>query len=176
MDAKYYGVPQSRQRIMFLGVREDLNTEPSYPTPRTRPMTVRAALVGADVSYLPCPLVSAKSMDLVRVVPPYQRGQDVTGKGFWDLKRLAWDKPARTMLKIGYIMGTPVMLHPSENRGFSIGEAKRLSSFPDDFKFAGTWADAWARIGDAVPPLFMRAIAEHIDTKILRMTQDRAGP
>ncbi|SNY26814.1 DNA-methyltransferase (dcm) [Orenia metallireducens] len=55
-------------------------------------------------------------------------------------------------------------LHPFENRGLSLREGARIQSFPDDFIFEGDF-DAIARqIGNAVPPLMSRAIAEHILT------------
>jgi DNA (cytosine-5)-methyltransferase 1 len=39
---------------------------------------------------------------------------------------------------------------------------KRIASFPDAFQFSGTFRDAWGQIGNSVPPLFMKAIAEHV--------------
>lgn len=167
MDAKYYGVPQSRRRVIFIGVREDLGMEPSHPKPKTRPVTVREALYGADVGYLPAKPIQPKRMVLARRIHPYGSGADVTGGSFFNHQRLAWDKPARTVMKTAYRMGLPLLLHPDEQRGLSIGELRRLASFPDDFRFVGMWEDAWARIGNAVPPLLMKAIAEHIRDSIL---------
>lgn len=46
-------------------------------------------------------------------------------------------------------------------------EAKRISSFPDGFIMTGKYNDAWARIGNSVPPLFMRSIARHVRAEIL---------
>ncbi|NPV52199.1 MAG: DNA cytosine methyltransferase [Firmicutes bacterium] len=167
MNAKYYGVPQSRERMIFIGVREDLGIEPSHPKPQMRPVTVREALEGVDMGYLPPKAVSPKKMSLVRMIPPGRTGADVTGGSYFNVARLAWDRPSPTILKTGYMMGVPVRLHPDEDRGFSIGELRRLASFPDDFQFVGTWEDAWARIGNAVPPLLMKAVAEHIRDNIL---------
>ncbi|MGB1285039.1 MAG: DNA cytosine methyltransferase [Aggregatilineales bacterium] len=44
LNAMYLGVPQSRQRMIFIGVREDLGIEPSHPKPQTRPITVKDAI------------------------------------------------------------------------------------------------------------------------------------
>ena len=44
----------------------------------------------------------------------------------------------------------------------TIAEMKRISSFPDDFQFIGSRKDRIARIGNSVPPLLMKAIAEHV--------------
>lgn len=50
LNAMYYNVPQSRERVIIIGVRNDLGIEPSHPKPQTRPVTVREA-IGADGSY-----------------------------------------------------------------------------------------------------------------------------
>jgi DNA (cytosine-5)-methyltransferase 1 len=174
MDAKYYGVPQSRQRVIFIGVREDLGLEPSHPAPQTRPLTVRTALEGADSNDLPAPPIRSTKIDVVKSIPPSENGSYVMGEShYFNVGRLAWGRPSKTLMKTGYMMGVPLILHPEQDRGLSIAEAKRLSSFPDNFKFVGDWADAWARIGDAVPPLFMKAIAEHIEANILSKIKDR---
>lgn len=57
--------------------------------------------------------------------------------------------------------------HPYEPRRFTILEVKRICSFPDDFKMSGTFEQRWARLGNAVPPLMMKAVAEAIHTHIL---------
>lgn len=41
LDASYFGVPQMRQRLFFVGVREDLNIEPSHPKAQTRPTALQ---------------------------------------------------------------------------------------------------------------------------------------
>ena len=58
-------------------------------------------------------------------------------------------------------------LHWTEPRSLAISEAKRLTSFPDAFTFEGSFHEQWARLGNCVPPLFMRAIAEHLRAEIL---------
>jgi site-specific DNA-cytosine methylase len=44
---------------------------------------------------------------------------------------------------------------------------KRFASFPDQFRFEGTWSDAIQRIGNSVPPRFMQKIAEHLKDNVL---------
>ena len=48
MNAKYYGVPQSRQRLIWIGIRNDLGIEPSFPTPNKKYLTVREAFLGRE--------------------------------------------------------------------------------------------------------------------------------
>jgi DNA (cytosine-5)-methyltransferase 1 len=58
-------------------------------------------------------------------------------------------------------------LPPFEPRKFTIVEVKRLCSFPDDFVLVGTYAQRWARLGNSVPPLMMRAVAEAVRDRVL---------
>lgn len=57
--------------------------------------------------------------------------------------------------------------HPTEERNMSKGELKRIASFPDSYNFQGNYKDVVNRIGNSVPPLMMKAIAEHIREHIL---------
>jgi DNA (cytosine-5)-methyltransferase 1 len=54
------------------------------------------------------------------------------------------------------------VVHPEEDRHLTIEEAKRLCSFPDDFKLIGSFSEQWARLGNAVMPNQMKAIALHL--------------
>lgn len=53
-------------------------------------------------------------------------------------------------------------LHPTENRGLSLREGARIQSFPDTFAFEGSFDDVASQIGNAVPPLMARRLAEHL--------------
>ena len=59
------------------------------------------------------------------------------------------------------------MIHPSENRRLTIPEIARIASYPDEFQFIGKYKERWARIGNSVPPVFMRSIALYIRKTIL---------
>ena len=52
-------------------------------------------------------------------------------------------------------------------RKMTIAEVKRLCSFPDDFVLCGSYAQQWERLGNSVPPLMMRAIAEVVRDEVL---------
>jgi len=61
-------------------------------------------------------------------------------------------------------------------RTISVREAARLQSFPDGFQFCGTMNPAFRQIGNAVPPLMAKALAQEICSVFLRMTAAAAEP
>jgi DNA (cytosine-5)-methyltransferase 1 len=63
-----------------------------------------------------------------------------------------------------------VVRHDGTVDTFTIDEIKALQSFPADFILTGTYAQAWTRIGNSVPPLMMRAVATTIRDEILAKT------
>lgn len=167
MNTMYFNVPQSRERMIFIGVREDLGIEPSHPRPQARPITVRQALLGCVAGQVPA-LDEKYRQIWYRVPIGGDMGEALkTQSHFSDVVKLDPDKPSRTLLKTQTGRGFATLCHWEEPRAISIAEAKRLSSFPDDFQFVGSYSEQWARIGNSVPPFFMKAIAEHIYEHIL---------
>lgn len=73
-------------------------------------------------------------------------------------KRLDYDKPSDTVVNVRKSM----WIHPELNRAISAREAARLQSFPDDYQFIGTKDSVYQQIGNAVPPLLGRSIAEKV--------------
>jgi DNA (cytosine-5)-methyltransferase 1 len=57
---------------------------------------------------------------------------------------------------------------PTERRKFTIAELRRICAFPDDFVLTGSYAQQWERLGNSVPPVMMRAIAETVKDRILK--------
>lgn len=160
LNAMYFNVPQSRQRMIFIGVRDDLDIEPSHPVAICNPTILRDALASVtDHKQEPAPLTDMK----IQRWGETKRG-DAHKERFSTL-RLAWEKPAPTILKTP---GSGGHFHPDEPRLLNIGELQRIASFPDQYEFHGDWLTAVNRIGNSVPPLFMRAIAEHICANILQ--------
>lgn len=162
LNAMYFNVPQSRERMIFIGVREDLGIVPSHPKAESRPVTVREAWQKVRAEYIPHPGLKGKQAVIAKAIPVYGDGGDVTGGSWFGHKKLALTKPSRTINKEAW-----QFYHPERSDCLSIGELARIGSYPDAYIFQGEWREASSRIGNSVPPLFMRAIARHIQQTVL---------
>lgn len=167
LNAMYFNVPQSRERLIWIGVREDLGIEPSYPLPQNKPIPCGIAMQGADKENVP-----ELNDKYGRLWPFIRPGKAVDSlididKGYTGCRKLNPNLPAPTLPRLQQGHGWATLVHWEEQRAISIGEAKRLGSFPDEFRLTGDYSTQWAIIGNSVPPLFMRAIAEHIKEHIL---------
>jgi DNA (cytosine-5)-methyltransferase 1 len=173
LNAMYFHVPQSRERMIFIGVREDLGIEPSHPKAESKPITVKMAWNGlpenTEVESLGHCWKSVKpgsktETSLMKTKPGGRVGS------FGGSRRFAFDAVASTISTGGLLPGYPGSSwpsHPSQLRGISMREGARCCSFPDGFSFGDDWVRGAKRIGNSVPPLFMEAIARHIRTQIL---------
>ncbi|WP_315079599.1 DNA cytosine methyltransferase [uncultured Clostridium sp.] len=81
-------------------------------------------------------------------------------------KRLDYDTTCGTVTNVRKSM----WIHPKKDRALSIREAARLQSFPDSFEFVGTKDEQYQQIGNAVPPMLARVIAE----RVLNLIGDKA--
>ena len=96
------------------------------------------------------------------IVPPYDPNK--FPNKWWKLEPL---KPSRTLTAhIGKDTYSHIHYDSRQSRTISVREAARLQSFPDGFRFVGAMNAAFRQIGNAVPPLLGRAVAETLKQQI----------
>ena len=76
--------------------------------------------------------------------------------------RLDYEQPSGTVVNVRKSM----WVHPVLDRAVSIREAARLQTFPDSFVFYGSKDKQYQQVGNAVPPIMARAIAEALDIQL----------
>jgi len=198
LDAQWLGVPQQRQRTIFIGVREDLNLDPVHPSPLPYRYSVRDALpwittIGepgrfgfskqspSDVPYHTVATEPQQGNGLARFVEAetdisrYAIGAEWERMGkpgtqsdkYFQLVRPALGEPCGTITQRGGDNTVASVCHPTEKRKFTIAELRRICAFPDDFILTGSYAQQWERLGRAVPPVMMAAIAATVRDEIL---------
>lgn len=165
LNAMYFRVPQSRQRVIFVGVRDDLGIEASHPKAEWRAVTVREA-----IDHLPIGVSGKHQPQVLSAWVRSKSGQSFAKTdrfvGSFQSVRLDPNKPSATQIK------SHLNWHYKVARLLSREEAGLLSSFPTKWIFVGSQSDYKQRIGNSVPPLFMEAIARYIRTYILDMIPD----
>ncbi len=160
VNAKNFGVPQDRERVIIIGIRKDLNIDDfSIPVPKNKRMTMREALAG-----MPDP-----DPNDVCNAPYSSRYMSRNRKRGWD--DVSYTIPA---------MAKQVTLHPASpnmeklgtdlwkfgdngvTRRFSWQEAAAIQTFPRNLRFEGDLVSKYKQIGNAVPV----KLAEYVATLV----------
>lgn len=166
VDARFLGVPQRRQRLIFVGVREDLGLAPLFPKPRPFAGTVREALAGLPREE--GRTLEGLAYDIWRELPPGRTFADLHPKGHWfNSFKVHPDEACPTVLAQVRKNGMGGLFHWRYPRALTIAELKRLHTYPDDFEIPGPFEKAWARVGNSVPPEMMRAVAGALHDGVL---------
>lgn len=174
LNAMYFGVPQSRERMIFIGVRDDLGIVPSHPEAEILPIPVKNVLPGCAATRLQHINPWINSDKSAATICKTSSGYEVSRQKPRPLQirdRLRLDGIAPTIVKTASSIMSKGNVHPIDDRFLTIPEAKLIASYPDLFMFIGKYQDQWARIGNSVPPLFMFAIAKHLKDNILSVIQ-----
>jgi len=166
LNAADYGVPQQRQRVFLLGIRNDLSIRnlifPPKPT-HARPNLARKlklpswVSVGKALKNIPEPDEPHNLMN-----HDYTKYK-LTFNGYLGHRKIDSKMPAPTITARGDERGGVVILHhPNNHRRMSVRETAIVQSFPIDFYFCGSRTSAYRQIGNAVPPLLAKAVGETI--------------
>lgn len=161
LDAQYLGVPQRRKRTIIIGRRSDFKQPVQWP--KLQPIvTLKQAL--KDVPLPSCEEEAGPSIESYAIGQEWKRmGRPGTqSERYFSLVRPSWDEPCPTITATTSATGAAGVAHPSECRKFSIPELRRICGFPDDFKLHGTYQQRAERLGRAVPPPMMAAVANAV--------------
>lgn len=169
LDAQWLGVPQARQRLIFVGVRDDLGLDPVHPKPLRYRFSIRDALPWIWSGGGAFPVEAETDIRRYAIGAEWNKMRPGEQSGrFFQLQRPDPNEPCPTVTAGKGSLSAASVVHPLEPRRFSIAELRRLCSFPDDFVLTGKYAHQWERLGRAVPPVMMQAIAATIRDEILR--------
>lgn len=183
LKAIFYKVPQKRERLMFVGIRNDLVKYATFnwPSPYNRVLVMRDALkAGAlypnDVADSPGQKYPKRKEEILKLVPQggywrdlpdklqreYMQGSYFLGGGKTGMaRRLAWDAPSLT-LTCSPAQKQTERCHPEESRPLTVREYARIQTFPDDWIFSGTVTSQYKQIGNAVPVNLAAAIGRSL--------------
>lgn len=171
-NAADYGVPQKRERVIIVGVRNDLNDIMEYSFPNE---THKDNWVPLSVAVPKLAIEDEKYYFSERAVQGMKNAKNNMKRGLYqDL-----DKPCLTvtshLAKVSLNSRDPVLLVNPEKelyRRFTPLEAARIQSFPDEFEFAGSETDAYRQIGNAIPPVMFWHVSNSIDN-YLNMVENK---
>ncbi len=181
LDSSHYGVPQTRKRVIFIAVRKDvtdaigltsLNIAGVFPEKNSEVVTCGKAFEDLnydeeEIKMLTETFSKGSHFETASKMPLDPKkvltGCDYHPKGHhFNMKRISRFKPSPTITASGGC------IHWSEMRKLALGETRRLTSLPEDFKLTGKWEQKSERMGRMVPPLMMKAIADSIYKKVLK--------
>ncbi len=172
LHAVKYQVPQKRERVLIVGIRNDLINKINFefPVPYHREMTMTDALKAGELFATDVPksigqAYPEKKKNVLDLVPPggcwrdlpddvareYMKGSYFLGGGKTGMaRRLSWDEPSLT-LTCSPSQSQTERCHPDETRPLTVREYARIQTFPDDWEFQGSMSNQYKQIGNAVP-------------------------
>lgn len=172
MKAIFHKVPQKRERLFLVGIRNDLveHLNFKWPEPYHRVMTVKDALKAGPLYDTDVPesvgqVYPERKKEVLEMVPPggcwvdlpdaaqreYMKSSYFMGGGKTGMaRRLSWDNPSLT-LTCSPAQKQTERCHPEETRPLTVREYARIQTFPDDWAFEGAVTSQYKQIGNAVP-------------------------
>lgn len=162
LNAADYGVPQTRMRVIIVGVRNDIDFEYQYPEPTNckngNSDMPKWISVSEALSGIPDP-------DTENDLPNHEYSKyKLAFNGYIGHRPLDPDLPAPTVTARGDDKGGVVILpHPSAERRMSCRELATIQSFPLDYEFQGNRSSVYRQIGNAVPVQLAYEVAKQFN-------------
>ena len=168
-----YGAPQLRERVLIVGIRHDVEFEFEKPEPtHTADNYVTAGEALKDVEKVPYnnehQNIKDKTREMLKLIPeggnftsiPKDSPLYVKGMISHVYRRLDRNKPSTTIIAGGG--GGTWGYHFEEPRPLTNRERARLFGYPDDFIFEGSITEVRRQIGNSVPPVAAKVVAEKL--------------
>lgn len=193
LNGANYGVPQARERTIFICVREDvaekvglsfLNLHNVFPKPTIdKHISMKEALADIENDEEEVQMLldfvqgsyQKKFIEPLPFNPPKHTKPSDPQFREWNPKASCFnmirpcpDMPSPTLTQQGQKRGMSGVFHPEANRKLTIKECKRLMGFPEDFVLKGDFDAQVERLGRAVAPLMYKAVANSIYDNILK--------
>jgi len=164
LNSSNYWVAQIRRRIIIIGVRTDLNKEPIYPTPKEKKVTLIEVF-----EWLINTEEDLKEVDIKKYAiynEAIKLKELESSKKYFSLVKTSPNSLAPTLTQMAGVLSAASIIH-WDNRKFTVKEAKRITSFPDDFILEWNYSQKIEACWRTVPPLMMKEIALTIKNNIL---------
>lgn len=190
LNASNFGVPQNRQRVVFVGIRKDLSKDFIFPTEQSKDkLTLKYVLdIPENVPNQVHWGLSPQQIEMIEFIPEGGSWKDVPYEHLAPRFKKIRDNMKKYHSPNFYrrfsrdeICGTITasaqpencgIIHPTENRRYTIREVARIQTFPDDFMFIDdTQKNITAMykvIGNAVPVNLAYAVANAVMEQIFR--------
>ena len=165
LNAWDYGVAQKRERLITIGIRNDLADKISFTLPKKHDYKPVLRDILMDVPESEGTRYSKYKEDIFKLLPPGGYWRDIPEdiakeymKSCWNmgggrtgiLRRLSLDEPSLAVLTSPSQKQTD-RCHPLEPRPFNVRENARCQSFRDSWEFCGSVGSQYRRVGNAVP-------------------------
>jgi len=167
INAADYGVPQKRERVIIVGIRNDVACDVPFYFPNK---TNEKNWVPLSVAVPTLAIDNEKYYFSERAVQGMKNAKKNMKRGLAQNLNEPCLTVTSHLAKVSLNSRDPVLLVNAEQeryRRFMPIEAARIQSFPDNFKFAGSEIDAYRQIGNAIPPVMfwhiMNAVAGYLD-------------
>lgn len=149
LNASNFGVPQNRERVFIVGIKNDSEAIHIWPDPGLNPKILS---VGEALSGVPEPDTSHSLLN--HIGSKYK----VTNRNFTGCRPTDPSKPSPTIIARGNGGGgVNALQHPKNHRRMTVREQALIQTFPIDFEFYGSMSSCYRQIGNAVPV----RLAEH---------------
>lgn len=163
MRSQYMNVPQKRERLVIIAVRNDVKTPILFPREHDYTISLREAI--GDKPLSDGQTYSERKYEIMKLVPEGGYWRDLsdeiqreymkasyfhTGGKTGMARRLSWSEPSLT-LTCNPAQKQTERCHPEETRPLNIREYARIQTFPDEWEFAGSISAQYRQIGNAVP-------------------------